>query len=340
MDVRNLKDYILENNLIEEILKSIQCHHIKYHSSGYYTCGNKDGNNISSILVRCNDYLTCINYTRQIVKVNRSTDLIDLVCFNQNLSFSQGLKFLCNTVGIDYYHDFDLEIPESLRITQMLLDMNSNKYDEKEIPLKPISKEILNYYKPYVNDMFFNDNIGYKTQKDFNVGYDDFTNRITIPVFSELGDLVGVKGRLFKEELDENDLKYLYIEPCPRAKVLFGLNKTENHIKEKQKVYVVEAEKGVMQLWEMGYCNVVATGGKELSMHQIEMLTRLGVDIVFAFDADVTKQEIEELSNKFVDNIPIYYIFDEDNILNEKESPTDNPNKWRKLVTSNVYKIK
>ena len=70
------------------------------------------------------------------------------------------------------------------------------------------------------------------------------------------------------------------------------------------------------------------------------MLTRLGVKICFAFDKDVTQKELEEKAKMFIDRIPIYAIIDFDDILNEKESPTDFINKWEHLVKNNIYKIR
>ena len=340
MDVVQLKLYILEESRVDEILQSIGCHHIHYHSSGYWTCANKDGDNKQAIVVWNNEYLPCVNYTRQMVSNGRKTDIVDLVCFTKNLTFPEALQYICNVLGIEYYHDFNADVPESLQITDLILKMNQNHGYDIDQPLKPISKNILSYYKNRVNNLFLKDNISYETQQDFQIGYDDSTNRITIPIFSEIGDLVGVKGRLFKEELSSDDLKYVYIEPCQRSKIIYGLNKTIPYIKKAGRVYVPEAEKGVLQLWEYGDRNAGATGGKELSQQQIELLTRLGVDIVFVQDKDVKQEEIEELASHFVDQIPIYYIYDNDNILDEKESPTDNPEKWKYLKQNNLYRIK
>ena len=340
MDVVQLKSYILEESRVDEILQSIGCHHIHYHSSGYWTCANKDGDNKQAIVVWNNEYLPCVNYTRQMVSNGRKTDIIDLVCFANDLTFPEALKYICNLLGIEYYHDFNLDIPESLQITDLILKMNQNSTYDIDKPLKPISKKILSYYKNRVNNLFLNDNISYSTQQDFQIGYDDSTNRITIPIFSEIGDLVGVKGRLLKEQLSPDDMKYIYLEPCQRSKVIYGLNKTMPYIKRAGRIYVPEAEKGVLQLWDYGDRNAGATGGKELSSQQIELLTRLGVDIVFVQDKDVKQEEIEELASHFVDQIPIYYIYDNDNILNEKESPTDNPEKWKYLKENNIYRIK
>ena len=77
-----------------------------------------------------------------------------------------------------------------------------------------------------------------------------------------------------------------------------------------------------------------------MSQHQIDMLVRLGVMIIFCFDKDVTKDELERLADRFPDVVPLFYMYDEDNILNEHESPSDNPTKWQYMVEHNVYKLR
>lgn len=341
MDVRELKNYVYENRYVEQILESIGCHHIKYHASnGYWTCANATGDNNGAIVLYNNEYLMCLNYTRQMIKGTRKTDIVDLVCYTKNLTFPEGLKFICEEIGMSYYHDFEEDIPESFKILKMIDEMNSNSFEEKEKPLKPISECILSYYKPYVNDLFAEDYIDYETQKVFEIGFDEESNRYTIPIRSELGDLVGVKGRYFDRKVPSGENKYIYLEPCAKSKILYGLNKTINFIKQKGRVYILEPEKAVLQLWNYGYRNSVSTGGKELSQFQIDMIVRLGVDIVFAFDKDVKKSEIEILANRFPDGVPIYYIYDEDNILGEKETPSDNPEKWQQLVKNNIYRMR
>ena len=152
MDVKELKNYIYENRYVEQILESIGCHHIKYHASNaYWTCANANGDNNGAIVLYNNEYLMCLNYTRQMVKGDRKTDIVDLVCYTKNLTFPEGLKFICEEIGMSYYHDFDEDIPESFKILKMIDDMNSNSLEEKEKPLKPISARILSYYKEYVN---------------------------------------------------------------------------------------------------------------------------------------------------------------------------------------------
>lgn len=341
MDVKELKNYIYENGYTEEILKSIGCHHIKYHiSGGYWTCGNYNGDRNNAVTVYNNEYLLCINHTRQMIKGTRSTDIIDLVCYSKNLSFPKGLEYICVETGISYYHDFEEDIPESFKILKEIENMSSNTFSEKEKPLKPVSEKILSYYKRYVNDLFYNDNIDYNTQKEFEIGFDVESNRYTIPIRSEIGHLVGVKGRYFYKEVPEWENKYVYLEPCAKSKILYGLHKTMDYIKQAGRVYVLESEKAVMQLWSYGYKNSCGTGGKELSGRQIDLLVRLGSEIILCMDKDVTKSELEESADKFPDGVPLLYMYDEDNILNEKESPSDNLEKWNYMAKNNIYKLR
>ena len=152
--------------------------------------------------------------------------------------------------------------------------------------------------------------------------------------------MVGVKGRYFYRDVPEGYNKYVYIEPCSKSKILYGLNITLPFIQEKGRVYVVESEKAVMQLYSYGYRNCVGTGGKTLSQHQIEMLVRLGVKICFCFDKDVEKEEMERLADKFPDGMSLYYIFDELDLLEGHESPSDDLHKWKTLVKECIYKLR
>lgn len=342
MNVKRLKQYIYDNDKIGYILEQINCHSIKKYSN-YYTCGNYDGDNKKAIIVYCDTpYLKCINYTRDIRYNNSQNDdqtsLIDLVCYNKKINLFQAIKFLCDILGLDYYSmENEEDIPESLKITEMLYNMSKGEYVEEDIRLKPISEKILTYYKSYVNDMFYKDGISYEIQKEFEIGYDDSTNYITIPIRDELGNLVGVKGRIFDDNKNIEN-KYIYLEKCARSKILYGLNKSIDFIKKEGKVLVGESEKMVMQLFSMGYYNCVATGGKKISKYQKNKLASLGVDIVFCFDKDV---QINEIKNIVLDlqGINIYTIYDDENILGEKESPSDNKEKWKYLINNKVIKL-
>ena len=341
MDIEVLKEHILENDLIPKILEELGCHHIRK-KDGYIQCCNPDGDNTTAVCVYENTNLTTINYTRDISNgKNIHTDLISLVEFYKNESFPYAVKWICDVLDIDYYSNLDEDLPKSLQLTKMLVEMQSVDVDtETEKPLKPIPEKILSYFEPYVNDMFNEDGVGYDTQVEFEIGYDELTNRITIPIRDDLGNLVGVKARYFYREVPEDEQKFMYIEKCARSQILYGLYKTINFIKKAQRVFVVEAEKGVQQLYDKGYFEAVATGGSKISKNQIDKLTRLCVPIIFVFDKDITKEELDDIASRFIDGTEVYALIDTIGILNEKESPTDDISKFEQLLEKCMYKLK
>ena len=341
MDIEILKEHILENNFIPTILEELGCHHIRK-KDGYFQCANPDGDNVTAVCVYENTNLTTINYTRDISNgKNIHTDLISLVEFYKNETFPYAVKWICDVLDIDYYSNLDEDLPKSLQLTKMLVEMQSvDTESETEKPLKPISEKILSYFKPYVNDMFNEDGVSYETQAEFEIGYDEFTNRITIPIRDDLGNLVGVKARYFYRQVPEDEQKFMYIEKCARSQILYGLYKTINFIKKAQRVFVTEAEKGVQQLYDKGYFEAVATGGSKISKSQIDKLTRLCVPIIFVFDKDITKEELDDIASRFIDGTEVYALIDTINILNEKESPTDNISKFEQLLDKCMYRLK
>ena len=341
MDIEILKEHILENNFIPTILEELGCHHIRK-KDGYFQCANPDGDNVTAVCVYENTNLTTINYTRDISNAkNIHTDLISLVEFYKNETFPYAVKWICDILDIDYYSNLDEDLPKSLQLTKMLVEMQSvDTESETEKPLKPISEKILSYFKPYVNDMFNEDGVSYETQAEFEIGYDEFTNRITIPIRDDLGNLVGVKARYFYRQVPEDEQKFMYIEKCARSQILYGLYKTINFIKKAQRVFVTEAEKGVQQLYDKGYFEAVATGGSKISKSQIDKLTRLCVPIIFVFDKDITKEELDDIASRFIDGTEVYALIDTIGILNEKESPTDNISKFEQLLEKCMYRLK
>lgn len=337
MRVDELKEYILNNDCIETILEDLGCGHIRDRGE-YFTCANPDGNNIQAVTVYKNEALITVNYTRNITKNKRAADIFDLVSFYKDCSFPEALRYVHDVLGLDYYSE-NTDIPESLQILKMLKNMSSGCDEEDNTPVKPIPEEILNYYLPYPNKMFEEDGISLEAQEEFGIGYDPLTNRITIPIRTPLGDLCGVKGRLFGEP-DEYNPKYLYIEPCNKSRVLYGYWQNKDYIKNNKYIIVVESEKSVLKLAEYGFRNTVATGGKTISKYQIELITRTSCTPILALDKDVEEDELKQIANMFMDGISVYAVIDTDNLLGEKESPMDREQVWRTLYKDYVFKIK
>lgn len=179
------------------------------------------------------------------------------------------------------------------------------------------------------------------TQKEFEVGFSVRDECITIPIRDELENLVGVKARTIRDHIELGIQKFWFPYPTSKSRILYGLNKTMKYIIESGEVIVVEAEKGVQQLWSMGFKNSVGAGGHKLKEEQILKIEKLGVKIILAYDKGITPKEIKSEANKFVFKDSLYAIFDTDNLLmGEKMSPMDaGRDIWLRLYHEYMYKL-
>jgi len=339
LDAQDLKDRIIEENKIYDVLSALGMHHIK-DKGKYYSCAMPAGDNEKSTIVY-KDNLFVDAYTRDIKDKYGSSDLLSLTMFLRQEYFSHSMKWICEMCGYDYYGR-DYEKPSLLSFINEIYAMKTSYgLDDDDTPLKPINEKVLEYYRPLKSKMFYEDGVDYETQNLFGVGIDLCENRITFPIYDEHNILVGVKGRLNQYEILPFENKYIYLEKCNKNHILYGLNLTYEHVKKAGIVYVVESEKAVMQGWSTGIKNVVAISGKHPSSTQIKKLTYLGVDICLCLDdkADCGKDGnidtdfYNKIANQFIDTQKVYAIIDKKNeILGHKQSPFDNLDMWDELL--------
>jgi len=337
MDIKFLFNRIQQDDKIYCILKELKMHHIK-DCGNYYSCGFPNGDNPKSVAVYKNT-LNVEAYTRNIEDKNGYKNILSLVMFVKNLYIVNAIKWICDVCGYDLYNQ-DYQKPKLLELLDEIQSARKNRVDiEEEERTRILDIRVLNTYLNVFSKRFYNDGINYKAQKLFKIGYDLQTHRITIPVFDEIGQLVGVKGR-FAGDDSLTDSKYLYLFSCSKSHFLFGLDKTYDYIKEKSIVYVAESEKAVMQGWSNGIKNVVSIGGHQLSSTQVKKLIHLGVEVCLCYDdkADFVdgvrdKEFYQKEKNKFINGVKVSCIVDLKNeILGDKESPFDNLDLWDELL--------
>lgn len=340
MDAQDLKDRIIQENKIRDILESLDGVHSIKDKGDYFSCGMPNGDNKSSTIIY-KDTLYVEAYTRDIKDEYGGSDIISLVMFIRGEYFSVAIKWICEVCGFDYYgRDYDK--PNFLSVLDELYSLNtSSQFSDEDVPLKPIDEYLLSYYKPLKSKIFKEDGISYKTQIEFEIGYDPLENRIAIPIRDEHGVLVGVKGRLNYNNICSFENKYIYIEKCNKNSILYGLYKAYDEIKRLGIVYVAESEKSVLQAFSKGIYNVVAIGGKKLSSTQVKKLTHLGVEVCLCYDdkanidskGNVDIDFYKKQKEMFIDSIKVTAIIDKNNdILGHKESPFDNLDMWEELL--------
>ncbi|MGC1395115.1 MAG: DNA primase [Coleofasciculaceae cyanobacterium] len=126
-----------------------------------------------------------------------------------------------------------------------------------------------------------------KPRKEQNGYYDQFRNRLIIPIHDSQGRVIGFGGRSLREEQP----KYLNSPETPlfdKSKTLFALDQAKDAISKQDQAVVVEGYFDAIALHAAGIKNVVAAMGTALTQAQIKQLLRYteSKQIVLNFDAD------------------------------------------------------
>jgi len=113
------------------------------------------------------------------------------------------------------------------------------------------------------------------TIKYFSVGYDG-AGKVTIPLHSPFGELVGLVGRSVSEKRFKNS------DNLPISKTLFNIHRARAH----DSVIIVESAFCAMRLHQAGYPNAVATLHGHMSSRQFQLLGRYFDTIINMTDYD------------------------------------------------------
>lgn len=130
-------------------------------------------------------------------------------------------------------------------------------------------------------------NSGIMGCSDSGYEYERLRHRITIPICTTHGKLVGFSGRRI-HEWDESP-KYLNpptTELFHKSQILFGLNKAAEAIRKTQTAIVVEGYFDVIALHQEGETRAIAGMGTAVTEEQLSILCRMTSRIVFCFDSD------------------------------------------------------
>lgn len=204
---------------------------------------------------------------------------------------------------------------------------------KKEIELLPEKQHDFSKYYNYYYKGWIDENISIQSMIDFNIKYDLLNDRIIMPHYDYKNHLIGVRCRELSDEMQYKKYHPLYNYEFETSKNLYGIHKIENT----EPLIIVEAEKSVLQLRSYGYKNAVAIMGSFLSDEQVDIINNLSEinEIVIALDkeydiinTDKFILQQKKIRNNFYDKLKrfgrtISCIVDRDNLLEEKDSPSD-----------------
>jgi DNA primase len=126
-----------------------------------------------------------------------------------------------------------------------------------------------------------------KSRKENNGYYDQFRDRLMIPIHDSQGRIIGFGAR----SLGDEQPKYLNSPETPlfdKSKTLFALDQAKESISKQDQAVVVEGYFDAIALHAAGIKNVVASMGTALTQGQVKQLLRYteSKQIILNFDAD------------------------------------------------------
>jgi len=117
--------------------------------------------------------------------------------------------------------------------------------------------------------------------------FDRFKGRVMFPIQSMSGRVLGFGGRILSN--DKKAAKYLNSpesEIYHKSKVLYGIFHAKQAIAKQDNCFLVEGYTDVIQMYQAGIENVVASSGTALTPDQIRLVNRLTKNITVLFDGD------------------------------------------------------
>lgn len=288
---------------------------------------------------RGNDYFThCIKHTDNTPSLSFSPDKNSYYCFScgrsggfigflmdyEDLSFEEAVEKAAKISSIDLSQMCHSPTIIFLRKLKKIQHKHKEKYIHPIIDEKEYQK-----YKQEPVQEWLDEGIKQDVMELFGIKVDIFQNRIVYPVYDIDNNLINIKGRTrYKDYKRLKISKYMNYYSVGVMDYFQGLNITIPYVKEKNEVIIFESIKSVMLAYGWGYKNCVSAEKHTLTMEQIELLIKLKVNIVIAYDSDVdyNSADVKKGIDKLKRLTNVFIVKDYNNLLGgekAKNAPVD-----------------
>ena len=235
-------------------------------------------------------------------------DSIKFVMEYENLNYPEAIEKLASEYNVqlkrtqgdrDNYHDKKILDNYNLFFRKKLIEYPEAKsyflsrgvyessIEKFELGYAPHSQESLKYLNESGVGLKEALSLGIIAKSDDGRVYARFSKRITFPVFTAGGKLVGFGGRIIDQR--ENVGKYINSPTTKifdKSSLLYGYHKAKTTIMKKGEIIIVEGNLDVVMLHQAGFTNAVATLGTALTDKHIPLLKRGEPNILLAYDGD------------------------------------------------------
>jgi DNA primase len=159
-----------------------------------------------------------------------------------------------------------------------------------EIGYAPESHKTLDYMRS--NSVSYTDSkdLGLVAVSENGKPYARFSKRITFPIFTPNGKIVGFGGRT----ITDHPAKYINSPQSKifdKSRLLYGYHKAKTTILQKGEVIVTEGYLDVIMLHQAGFTNAVASLGTALTEQHVPILSRGNPKVILAYDGDKAGRE-------------------------------------------------
>ncbi|MFW5785254.1 MAG: DNA primase [Chitinispirillaceae bacterium] len=127
---------------------------------------------------------------------------------------------------------------------------------------------------------------GLAVQKENGRVYDRFRDRIIFPLYDLTGRVIAFAGRGLEADAKPKYLNSPETALYQKNRVLYGIHKARQGIREQKRILVVEGYMDYLSLYQAGIRNAVATSGTAFTVEHAHLIRRFTSRVVLVFDGD------------------------------------------------------
>lgn len=249
-------------------------------------------------------------------------NVLNFIKYYNRCSFGEAVEILKKYVGCDG----EIKPTKKFAAVEVAKRYKGRKKQTKVSQTKVLPDDyMLRYEKnPEKLAVWEAEGISKASLERFQVAYDSFSDRLVYPIRNVNGNIVNIGARTLDPNWKQKKLrKYSYLFSWEGGmNTVFGLAENKEEILRKKEIILFEGAKSVMiaDSWGIKNCGAVLTS--HLSALQLKILAKLGVRVVFALDKEVVIRDDPNIA-KLKRYTSVDYIWDRDNLLDEKDSPVD-----------------
>lgn len=242
----------------------------------------------------------------------------------EGMSFEDAVEKAASLANVDLSKMCQSKTMTFLKRYRMMQSQKKEVFQHEILPATTMKK-----YKKCKVQEWLDEGIEQEVMDLFGVRIDDIGNRIVYPVYDIEGNLINVKGRTRYENYKAMKIaKYINYYTVGVMDYFQGLETTLPYIQEENEVIIFESIKSVMKAYGWGYKNCVSAEKHTLTPEQIDLLIKMRVNVVLAYDSDVNyfKDEVREDIDKLRRVTNVYIIDDKQKLLGgakTKNAPVD-----------------